>query len=219
MMGFISFPAAAHNGHTIVAAILATHPHISIANSYSKSLQSQEIIKLAKTERWDARYSFEIPGQHVEKIDIKMVGFSGSDPDNVEKLPHYPIFILRNPFDVIGSRYTKFKNRQKNPLNYASEDYFIRMKEAFQNNFFTVIHEEFIQNPYKELLQILNYLNLEAPSSQWVLDVCKYVDPVPFLSRQRTTWTSFEINRVFGFLNDYADFFQLDKTKYHETEL
>lgn len=218
MKGFISFPAQGHNGHSIIAAILASHPNIVLANNYSKEISINKIYESAKNDRWDARYPFEIPGQHdiEDKEEVFFLGFSGANPILPEGLEHSPIHVLRNPFDVIGSRYFKFKNRKEDPMDYAIKNYCTRIRETFAQNVFTVVYEDFVIRPYTELNEILEYFCLYY-SQAWMTKVIKYVSPNIMRSYSKGAWTKEYIERVHKFILENADNYFLDRTNYHKT--
>lgn len=193
----LTFPGAGHNGHTLIAAILDSHAEVCIRNGY-ENYSIEEIIG-ALPKQWDGnKYSFRLTGQGGPK-EPRVVGVTGRELDL--PLEGKYIAVLRNPFDVIGSRYRRFKNRSKTPEQATFESYTTSLKQMEEVDSYYVYHEQFIKDPITWLSGLSDYLGLTF-DPQWMKRGEKIVIPLAIPSRQYFPWTEEYTERVNGIIQN-----------------
>lgn len=202
----MSFPAQGKNGHTLVGAILDSHSRIAIANNY-RCKDLARILEVASSSQWEGpRYSFCLPEQGKWK-DLKAVGSTGFYFDSpIPGLTMKQILILRNPFDVIGSRYVRYRNRAqgKDPLEYTIELYEAKLQEVLDlKDMFVMYHEVWTQDPLHWLPLLLSFLELQADKT-WLVNAKSLIVQKPIRSFNRAPWTEQCQKKVMTLIDRYS---------------
>jgi hypothetical protein len=195
-MNKLSFSGAGHNGHTLVAAILDSHPEVSIANDYDADTEKQVRRASYDPKQWDGDpYSFRLPGQGGTK-HAKILGTTGRELTFDEGVDdRYHIAILRHPMDVIGSTYRRHKNRSANPEEATFKAYEGSLCAMAAVPSYYMNHEHFVLRTEHYLTNLLEYLDLSW-EPEWLDRAVSIVIPTPLLSRAYFPWTDEYIDRV-----------------------
>jgi hypothetical protein len=200
-MNKLSFPGAGHNGHTLIAAILDSHPKVSIANDYDAETGRQARTASYDPRQWDGDpYSYRLPGQGGIKL-ATILGTTGRALTfDVGTGYDFYIAIMRHPLDVIGSRYRRFQNRSETP----EEDTFESFEESLMQMAAVPSHymqyEHFVQDPEPGLIVLLATLGLTW-EDDWLERAIDIVDSETILSRQYFPWTEGYLDRVEHYVN------------------
>ncbi|MDX1373011.1 MAG: hypothetical protein R3321_11105 [Nitrososphaeraceae archaeon] len=200
----VSFPAQGKNGHTLVAACLDAHPQVVITNTYGSGCGSiEEILETSSKESmWDkgAKYKFNIPGQG-EWEDVKVVGTTNNVTRGCENLTRKNILVMRNPFDVIGSRYRKTKN-----LRVVTNMFFQGFERALKlDNLMFVCHEEWIKNPIDFLFNCADWLEIKK-DMKWAMRCADLINPYATRSFYRAPWDEESVRLVDDFIKKFPEF-------------
>lgn len=107
------------------------------------------------------------------------------------------LHIIRNPFDNISSMIIKNIKDNTSP---SKNDFLIRLNKYFikaeinlrllnrkDMDILTIYHEDFIKNPEKHLIQILNFLGLSV-NDNYIKDCASIVYKSPHKSRYEIDW-------------------------------
>jgi hypothetical protein len=165
---------------------------VSIANSYEHDLTEKQIRHLSyRSGQWKGPvYDYRIEGQGGIK-HAKILGSTGRaltfDEGNDKS---YYISILRNPLDVIGSTYRKYKSFETTFANYKET----LMQMAAVPSYY-MYHEYLVSNPRENLTTLLSYLDLRW-ERDWLDRAISIITPEPILSRQYLPWTEEQLREV-----------------------
>lgn len=196
----LAFPGASHTGHTVVAAILDSHPNVCMVNVYYSAISMERLLERAKDPRqWlGDPYSYNLPGQG-DTTEIKLVGITGREL-NLDLEGRY-VNMLRNPFDVIGSTYRKRMNRVRNPKEDTVESYENSLKQMEECGGHYMYHEDFVKDPVFEMRKCLEYLELEY-TSEWLAAGVSIVIKEIITSRHYFPWTDKDKDQVYNIMNE-----------------
>lgn len=200
-MKWIYFPGAGHNGHTLIASILDSHPNIAIANDYDELTFDRVIEQAKKENNWTmgAKYKFPLKGQR-EWEDLQVVGTTGVHPfKNTKNTKGFPIYVIRNPFDVISSRARKNISRYKGPEDPmdVTINKWVSDCEPFSARIQNVMifFEDFVNNPQKDIDYLTKRLRVDRFDADRMEAALGLVKPL-MRSYDPTIWTDDQISRV-----------------------
>lgn len=174
MLAPLRFLGCGKTGHTLVAAMLDSCPHVAIDNSYSEDEDMEGWIDRSKDPmNWarGAKYKFPIVGQGTHD-KLRVVGTTRLVEDPPYFFPNtHTLAVIRNPFHTVASLEEKHKNRSKNPFGTAL--WMLRKAVmAWEHANHTVYLEALVRQP-KLVLQGL-CLWLDLPDEHWI-DRAKYL--------------------------------------------
>jgi hypothetical protein len=205
---------------------------------YYSLVRNARMFSLRKGNNWTG-YSYRVEGQwqgryqRIKVIGDKMGGRTSllleDHPELLGKLtrtvelPVKWIHVIRNPFDTITTMTLRMMEKQKSPpvneasghLGFFVDSYFRRVAavsgfiESGKLDILHVFHEDFIDDPQKELVRILNFIGLEAGGS-YLEECAKIVYHKPHRSREKIQWTTQMIKKVeeeigkYDFLGRYS---------------
>lgn len=214
-------------------------PHLRMGFRKHAILYSVEKFSRLFTEKLSNRwtgYSYRVEGQwqgRARKIKImgdKLAGQTSTvlrdNPGLLEELHREMgirikiLHIIRNPFDTITTM--AHRSLEKDPDDIAepdlsgfSERYFERaeivnsLKTSPAYSFYDLYHEDFIQDPIRELSGLLDFLDIDY-DGVYLEDCSRIVYPSPHLSRRQYHWPDSLIREVqsrireYPFLNRYT---------------
>jgi hypothetical protein len=200
-MNKLSFPGQAHNGHTLIAAILDSHPEVSIANDYDATTEAHARRASYDPSQWDGNpYSYRLPGQGGIK-NATIVGTTGG-PLRFDVGTGYEFYIaiLRHPLDVIGSRYRRHKNRSETPEEDTFRSYEASLIGMAAVPSIYMSYERFVSDPESGLIVLMEQLGLSF-DNEWLDNAISIVNPSTFLSRQYFPWTAGYLSRVRNYVD------------------
>ncbi len=178
-------------------------------------------IDFAERGRGWSGYSYKVEGQWQGKVDSPLVigdNMGGGtterlyrNPSLIDKLPKKTylnlklIHVIRNPFDNIATR-ARRGNLVKRDVNYKMLSQEIdkhfrevrtveKLKEAWPEKVIDIFHENFVRNPKEQLVNICQFLNLEA-SENYLERCAERVTKSTHLSRNKVEWSEDLIDKV-----------------------
>ena len=140
-----------------------------------------------------------LPGQCESKEDIKIIGTTGRLLNNID-LEWKRINILRNPFDVIGSRYRRNKNRSSRPEALTIDGYKESLQQMKEVGGYYLHHEDFVAQPEVEFKACVDYLGLGC-EDEWLKTVVSIVNKELIHSKHYFPWTSKYEDEVWEIIN------------------
>ncbi len=227
---FIGYP---RSGHSLVGSVLDAHPDCVISHELDalklfgeikSRTQLFELIENNSREyalegrKWTG-YSYDVPGQwqgrsrRIQIIGDKKGG-SSTDQfdadegiiDRLEKMVRLPIkiiHVIRNPFDIISTRFLKGKNppelEGESLLDEIIKSH-IRMTQAIARlrqtrMLFDMRSEDLKSAPRENLVALLKFLGLGV--SDEYLDACaEMIKPAVSRTRDKVAWTDHQVMRV-----------------------
>jgi hypothetical protein len=221
---FVCFIGSVRTGHSLVAALLDTHPNIAISirvnplfrmtKGYSQTQLFDRIVNSSSmgTKRIGGyEYSFKKDGRR-NKDKLLVLGDSACTHKNMRNyfnpklfdrfnkyigVPIYWLWVLRDPFETIHSA-TKMS---KQPLDHMLQLYWDsynlthQFYEKNKKRSIIIYLEDLIDNPQKQLERMLDLL--EVPYDNRYLNKCsKFVFSKPNIVENKKGWTKWHVERV-----------------------
>lgn len=201
---FIGFNGHGHSGHTLVAALLDSHPQIAMANTYGRYDSVEGIIETTKTPLWDGpKYNFTMPGHQGSVEDVRAVGHTTLNPVDEFGLEPITIGCIRNPYDVIAAQAVKLQNRSDKPLETAVDYYLANLENLFASHFFVWIDIPGII--ISTLIKICDTVELRY-TNKW-LKAAKMMIDFPSVRKHEVEWDLRSDLIVRGIINKYPHMF------------
>ena len=227
---FVGYP---RSGHSLVGSILDAHPNciisheldaLGILNEMRSRKQLFEQIELnsakyAREGRKWTGYTYDIEGQWQGRLkEIKIIGDKkgGSSTDHFDadsqvidrleefvKLPILIIHVIRNPFDVISTRFLKGENppqlKGEELLNEIILSH-IRMTEAIgrlrnTREMFDLRSEDLKSDPRLTLNHLLKFLNLDVLDDFLDASV-SIIDTKESRTRKKVNWLDYQVSKI-----------------------
>jgi hypothetical protein len=158
-------------------------------------------------------YKYEIPGQYQGKwTSIKIIGDKKAGK-TTEYLTHHPefldnlkntvnvplkiILVIRNPYDNVATMAIRSKNNSAQPsiiLDKYIRSYFdlamtnLSVIRSDRYDLCTVYFEEFLENPKKELIRILDFLKMNY-KNDYLEDCISIINSPEHKSRYEVKWS------------------------------
>ncbi len=218
---FCIFLGYSRSGHSLVGALLDAHPSVTIAHelnvldlvrqdfSYPQMfyLIGRNARKFGKAGRLWEGYDYSVAGQSQgRRTGMKVVGDKKGgtstnllirEPELLQRLqellpvPLKIIHVIRNPFDVVATRYQK--NQKFHALDQLVDSFLLQarfilsLKENHSFSIHDVVFEELIGDPDNTLQNLLNFLGVAGDDSYF--SACRdKIFPAPHKSREEICW-------------------------------
>jgi protein O-GlcNAc transferase len=175
----VSVSGAGHSGTTLLASMIGNHPEVHLITHETGwfldplgSNKGAELLTKFKDENNRATIIVEKTPRHVHHIDKIS-----------EELPETRFLVtLRNPFDLIGSLFTRHQNWEI-AVNRVKSD--LEAINAIQNHqrVLVVHYEKLIETPIQTIESVCTHIGLRFSSKilDWHLDPPKWfgIEPAP----------------------------------------
>ena len=223
----ITFVGFGRDGHTLVAAVLASHPQIAISNQYrtfvyDKGLEYyiNQFLKDASGggNNWDYKYNQRLEGQRVW-TDLKAIGHSTLAAWHFcpDELQMRAICMLRNPYDNIGRHFRNIslKRRRREArgekldkvdlLQYWINTYTRWAGKADKNKRhgpFDLSLEALITSPATQLRELTDFIGVDWDKG-WAKRAARLIFPKPQKAAHYAPWTEEKVSAVRRIIETY----------------
>ncbi len=210
---YIQFPGFDHGGHTLVGAILDSHPNVCMYQGSPPGFNTPEELIDARNQKTNFftkpkghLYEYTLDGQGTGK-DYVAVGHTNC----IHRGPTFglevkQIVTVRHPRWVVAARWRKIVNRIEcnNHMGEAVRHVETILKALKDEEYFLMVHEDWTkpENQKPTLIGLCRYLGIDY-IEEWADRAVKIIDPKPSRSHG-AKWTEQEVSNIERLIRCYT---------------